>query len=428
MKTAGLRVAVVLTGTLLSAATLSAKNSPVVLQEVKQTGAATAPYGARTYDHQEALRTLAALPDQDPDRYTKTLSEMISRAVAADEVPSAVDLMTAFEKYPLAVERAAAYLEIAKAARRLRPQLAVQLLQESHRLDPFHRVAPESLFLLGTILEEELDRPAEAREAWTRLCTEYYPFHPYVLQGARKVHINRPDPNHMILLDASLRESSIFDRYALGACNFGQFDVIRLLARAGLTVHSNDPGMGMQRGRSLLTADIVRLYGLIVLNGCYGGTADPPIPREAIRVLVDYVAAGGSLLVVAGGRELGKGETAQYYNPLLEPFGMHFEPQVSLPNTEACAVRHPAMRNLNAFRHVHGVPVRIRDGTVLAQVDNHPVIGLVHYGKGRVIAAGVGQVFVGDMLSRQAAENDKVQADCQLLVSLVSYLLCPRED
>ncbi len=428
MKTTGLRFAVVLTGTLFSTATLSAKNSPVVLQEVKQTEATTAPYWARTHDHQEALRALADLPEQDPYRYTRTLSEMISKALAADEIPLAVDLMTAFEKYPLAVERAAAYLEIAKAARRLRPQLAVQLLRESHRLDPFHRVAPESLFLLGAILEEELNRPAEARKAWTRLCIEYYPFHPYVLQGARKVHIDRPDPNHMILLDASLRESSIFDRYPLGTCNFGQFDVIRLLSQAGYTVHTNGPGMSVRRGQSSLTADVVRLYGLIVLNGCYGGRADPPIPQDVIQVLANYVEAGGSLLVVAGGKELGEGKTAEYYNPLLEPFAVHFEPEISLPNREACAVSHPAMRNLSAFRHVHGVPVRIRDGAVLTLVDDHPVIGLVRYGKGRVIAAGVGQVFVGDMLSSQAAENDKVQADCQLLVNLVSYLLCLRED
>jgi hypothetical protein len=77
---------------------------------------------------------------------------------------------------------------------------------------------------------------------------------------------------------------------------------------------------------------------------------------------------------------------------------------------------------------VHGVPVEVREGDVLARVDDHPVIGLARYGKGRVIAAGLGPVFVGDMLSERSGGSSKgAETNRQLLVSLVSYLLCPRE-
>lgn len=177
---------------------------------------ATARYSAQAHDYQQAFVVLADIPDDDPYRYTKALSETITKMLAADQVEGAVTLMPAFEKYPLAVERSAACLEIAKAARRLqRPQVAADILRQGINCDPFGRAAPESLSLLATILEKELDRPAEAQEVLTRLCVGYCPYDRYVLQAVEKVRVNRPDPNHTILLEASLGEASIFDRYPL---------------------------------------------------------------------------------------------------------------------------------------------------------------------------------------------------------------------
>lgn len=204
--------------------------------------------------------------------------------------------------------------------------------------------------------------------------------------------------------------------------------MIRILTQAGYTVHTNDARAGAGRGQQVLTPEALRLYGLVVLNLRYGGVAKPSIPPDVIKVLVRYVETGGSLLVVASGKELGAGETGEYYNPLLKPFGLHFEPEVSLSLADARATNHPAMKNLSTFRQMRGVPVQVGDGVVLALVDDHPVIGLARYGQGRVIAAGIGQVFVGDMLSRRALGNEgQSEANRKLLVNLVSYLLNPRD-
>ncbi|MHC4539282.1 MAG: HEAT repeat domain-containing protein, partial [Planctomycetota bacterium] len=265
-----------------------------------------AKYRSMTGNPEGALRSLADLKSNEPYRYLKALSDMVSDHLSVGQVDAAVHVMKGFDDYPLAEEVPAAYLKIAKAARdQQRLDLAVELLHKSCRLDPFSKEAPESLTLLAEILDRDMKRHEEANAVLARLCAGYFPFNRYVVEATKTVHVETPLPTKMILLDASLGESSVFDRGPTGSNNFGQYEVMRILAEAGYTVHTNDRRQSAVRIRNVLTREIVNRYGLIILNGRYGGRAEPPIPREVIDTLVEYVGDGGSLLVVAGGKRLG---------------------------------------------------------------------------------------------------------------------------
>jgi hypothetical protein len=246
------------------------------------------------------------------------------------------------------------------------------------------------------------------------------------MKARKRMEVDEPLVRMKILLDTSLKESSIFDRGPFGSNNFGQYEVARVLAEAGYIVHTNDRRQSQPGSikELKLTPDVVNLYGLIILNGRYGGSADPPIPQEVIKILVEYVEAGGNLLVVGSGKSLGSGKTASYYNPLLQPFGMSFEEGVDLPEKSAAASDHPAVNGLVGFEHRCGVPVTAENGDVLGYVEGQPMMALVHYGKGKVIAAGLGAGFRGSSIgSGQQGATERARNNRGLLVRLASYLL-----
>ncbi|MHC4649048.1 MAG: hypothetical protein ACYTBJ_26645, partial [Planctomycetota bacterium] len=85
---------------------------------------------------------------------------------------------------------------------------------------------------------------------------------------------------------------------------------------------------------------------------------------------------------------------------------------------------HPAMKGLTGFWAASGVPVFVEEGEVLGYVDGEPAIAITKYGKGRVIAAGLGSGFMGGCLRDNASGKPEArQNNRQLLVNLVSYLL-----
>jgi hypothetical protein len=246
------------------------------------------------------------------------------------------------------------------------------------------------------------------------------------MKASKRIDIKNPAAGMKILLDASLGESSIFDRGPFGSNNYGQYEVARVLAEAGYIVHTNDRWQSTRDDSIVLTPDVINQYGLIILNGCYGGHADPPIPREVIKTLVEYVEAGGSLLVVASGPSIGRGKIAQYYNLLVQPFGLSFVEGVDLPTKIAAASDHPAVNGLGNIFHVHGAPVTVENGDVLGYVEQQPIIAIVHYGKGKVIAAGLGAGFMGSSIGAgQEGVTERARNNRELLVRLTSYLLSP---
>jgi tetratricopeptide (TPR) repeat protein len=392
---------------------------------------ALAKYTSLAGDDENALSSLEKIKDKEPYRYLKALSEMVSDRLSEGQVDAAVTIMKGFEDYPLAVEVPWAYLSIAKAAREKgRFGLAAELLSTSYKKDPYSKEAPESLLLLAGILDKDVNPREDANGVLGLLCADYYPFNPYVMKGRKRIDVEDPPVSMKILLDTSLGESSIFDRGPFGSNNFGQYEVAGVLAEAGYIVHTNDrrqSGGGSLKARTL-TPDVVNLYGLIILNGRYGGSADPPIPQDVIKTLIEYVESGGNLLVVASGKRLGNGKTAKYYNPILQPFGMSFEENVDLPLKSATASDHPAVNGLVGFEHRCGVPVTVENGDVLGYVEEQPMLALSRYGKGKVIAAGLGACFRGGSIGAgQEGATERARNNRELLVRLASYLLSSAE-
>ncbi|MHC4691822.1 MAG: NosD domain-containing protein [Planctomycetota bacterium] len=388
---------------------------------------ALAKYTSLAGDDEGALASLEKIKDKEPYRYLKALSEMVSSQLSEGQIDAAVAIMKGFEDYPVAEEAPGAYLSIAKAAReKKRPGLAVELLSTSYKKDPFSKEAPEILLLWADILDKDMNPREDANGVLGLLCTDYYPFNPYVMKAKKRINMEEAPVSMKILLDASLKESSIFDRGPFGSTNYGQYEVALALADAGYIVHTNDRQQSKPGSIKALTLtpDVVSLYGVIILNGLYGYREEPRIPREVIKILVEYVEAGGNLLVVGSGKRLGSGKTAKYYNPLLQPFGMSFVEGVDLPRKIAVASDHPAVNGLVGFEHSCGVPVTVENGDILGYVEEQPMMALVHYGKGKVIAAGLGMGFVGSSIgSGIGGGTERSRNNKKLLIRLTSYLL-----
>jgi tetratricopeptide (TPR) repeat protein len=400
---------------------------------------ARAEYSLAAGDHERVLSHLERIKDNEPYIYVRTLPQLVSQCLDRNEIDAAVAVSKGFDAYPLCTEAPAAYLDIAKACRRAeRPELAVQLLRKSCERDPFSKEAPESLWLLADILESDLEQPEEAAAVRLRLCRGYFPLEPHGMR-ARRIEEERDRPvesvprNKMILLDASLLEWSIFDRRPWGSNNYSQHDVIQMLTKAGYTVHANDRRWCRQPEHARLSPTIVDRYGLIICNGRIRCSVDRRIPPDAIETLVEYVKKGGSLLVVAEGKDLWEGKSAEYYNPLVERFGLSFVQNAGLPTGEGATTGylgegtttdHPAVREAQGFAYRHGVPVRTDGGDVLGYVDDDPVIALVRYGQGKVVAAGLGTAFLGDFLGPTRHEaGERHPQNRKLLVALATYLL-----
>jgi beta-lactamase regulating signal transducer with metallopeptidase domain/tetratricopeptide (TPR) repeat protein len=371
-------------------------------------------------DPRQALAVLEPIRQREPDRYLRALSELVDQALADNRLQTAMGLCDGFEAYPDAPAGSRARL---KAARALEAQgdtgNAAKLLKKIVETDPFGREAPEALSLLAKIPGRSSGRPDEATQILTRLCTDYYLFDPVVSEAREEIGFEPLSPRNMILLDASQWKSSIYDRSIHGSCGFGQFEVIEILSRRGFKVHTNE------RDQRLVT-DQMKYYGLVIMNGRYGGVAEPPMMPESIEACEAYVKQGGNLLVIASGEHLGSGKTHLFYNPLLQRFGMKFREGAGIPwKPSACVVtRHPALQGLDGFMAYGGVTIDPGKGEVLGTYNGEPIIVAMPYGKGRAVAAGLGVGLLGTCMS---SASPRAQEDARkneaLLNRLAAYLL-----
>ncbi len=353
--------------------------------------------------------------------HVQELTQKITRLALLQRVDDALTALQEFDNYPLSPDAARARLEIARALREEgRSSEAVALLEKTARDDPFNRVAPQSLALLVRILCADLKGDNRYRQYLNDLATNYYPGVPEVARAraACGQQLTKVPLNRKILLDYTVKESSIFDRCFMGSCNNGQWDVPRTLATAGYVVHANEGTAPAD-----FTPRIMSQYGLIIMNLAQ---AAGPMSHQLVTDLARYVTNGGSLLVIAAGRTTGGHGCAAFYNPLLARFGLGFAEDATAESTrQGRFTDHPAVEGLAGFSYVFGT--RVSGGTVLAYDGSDPLITVTAVGKGKVIAAGIGCAFCGNMMGDiyRFTPEQKAQTlpNKALLKKLVAYLL-----
>jgi len=385
---------------------------------------ALARYTVAAGDLTAGATHLDNLKKSDPEEFVGAVSSAISQAVSAGKLDVAIDLVSKFDPYPAAEEAFTARLTLAKALRSNGQfEKAVEILRISDKVDPFNRQAAESLALLAQILGNDLGRKDEAKAVWTKLAAGYYPTDPNVVRAKDELGKDAPQTprNKLVLIDESDFKCSIYDRSLGSSCNFSMFAAIKALTSHGLTVHSNGG-----HGDTRLDLDTMGQYGLIIMNGRYGGDSEPPMPAEEIENVVDYVTNGGCLMVSSGGGELGAGREPQFFNGLLARFGLSFKENTRLAESERMgrAADIPFMAGLNGFDAEYGVPVGFDKGQVLALCGNKPVVVVKQFGEGKVMAAGVGLCFLGALLEDWGGrERPTTEKNRAFLFRLVDYCL-----
>lgn len=230
-----------------------------------------------------------------------------------------------------------------------------------------------------------------------------------------------PPNGRRVLLDSSQQEFRVNDinRETGVSCNFGCPDALATLQAAGYAVSTN---LG-SRPESL-TPQYLASFGAVVMNGRYGGTDKPPLPGWLVDALAGYVSQGGSLLVVAGCG--GEQRDAQFYNPLLSRFGIRFGENTRLSRDSAALAIAPQFGRVGTCHAVHGIPVTASGGAAIATFDGKPVIIGASYGRGRVIAAGMGSGFAGQGLS-SGCHAPTPDGNKALLVLLMRILIGPNQ-
>lgn len=350
------------------------------------------------------------------------VTKAITAYAAKGQCDQAIALLKQYDPFPLTPDAAEARLTIAKALRKAkRFSEAANLLKLTAARDPYNRFTPESLSLLTSILYFDLKDRTEYGDYMAKLAMEYYPKIPEVVQARASFGNNLPVVliSQKILLDESLGEASIFSRFFLGSSNFCQWDVIRTLGEGGFIVHDN-----FARSSGGPTLDVMRQYGLVIVNG--GPQTGRAMSSKTIADIVSYVGYGGKLLVVCGGTNCGGGSAARVYNPLLRKLGMTFDESYTSKATHLMCkpVSHPLMRGVNEFQSTAGT--RVSGGTPLGYCGSEVIMSTAKFGKGVVVAAGIGTGFmgntIGDLYRDTPAKKAEAQINRTFLLKLVQNM------
>lgn len=377
----------------------------------------------------------AAVPGCGPEDLINTaaaidgLQKSVAAAASAGNVDVALSMVQKFDTYPLAPEGAEARLSVATALRKVgRFKEAADLLRKNDKTDPFNAIAPDSLALLADILQFDLNVNPEAYNTLLRLATGYYPGFPAVARARARFGQKLPDVPVLkkVLLDTSLGGASIHGRSQAGDSNFGQWDVAKELSSAGYTVHHNGT-----KNYSCLenpTVDTLGQYGLVMETGCKS-SCPPAIPDALIDAFVNYVQGGGKLIVCCSGQCLGSNHCAQYIDPLMSKFGITFEEGTDVGHKGT--TQPGTLKGRTEFSNLKGFDttfaVKVIGGDAFGFVGETPVIAEINYGRGKVIAAGIGTGFQGNtmgVLHRKTPEQlAQTQKNKDFLVALVRYAI-----
>lgn len=368
----------------------------------------------------QALKSLARLRKKDPDGYLKALSDTVEGALKTASLDSVLPLCNGFAAYPESPIGSEVRMRAAQALQGAgRTADAAKLLRKIADADPFGREAPQALALLAKIKAGANNNSKAVHQLLTRLCTDYYLFDPLVAKARQEINFKPLSPRKMILIDASQRESSIYDRQNQGSCGGGQYEVMQDLSRCGFKVHTNQNG---QR----LDPDELKYYGLVIMNGHYRGSPELPWNQDAIDACDAYVKNGGNLLVIATGKHRENDNIHPYYNPLLQHFGMKFNEETENQGESKVGevAPHPALKGLDGFIVDTGSTIDPGKGEILGTHNGKPIIVALPFGKGRVVAAGLGMGLLGCYLNPHLnTHQDQIRKNQALLIRLATYLL-----
>jgi beta-lactamase regulating signal transducer with metallopeptidase domain/TolA-binding protein len=174
-----------------------------------------------------------------------------------------------------------------------------------------------------------------------------------------------------------------------GGDNHGQYMTKELLESIGCEVQVNS--------RDLLTAEKLRSTDLLICHYYWAGWPGfRPYLDSELAAVYQFVADGGSLLVVGCDRVDGGGKMTPAGNELVKGFGFLFKLDVHMAQDGWAGVL-PSQSILSLDRRIQvQLPVSVEGaGSIpLLQFQGIPIAQAKEFGKGRIIVAGVGMSFL----------------------------------
>ena len=229
----------------------------------------------------------------------------------------------------------------------------------------------ESYYRAAKILDESLERKADAREAYRELVREVGLAHfagADALVAMQRLKIAPEFPQKSALIWGG--ETSAVLAWQ------------KVLEPAGFKVHS------LRELR--LNPPQLTPYSLVVLNR--SGNL-PYTPRE-ILALRSFVAAGGSLLVIVSpGWE---SAAVGIHNPLLSFFGMECQSDSLIEAVSTRLSTHPITSGMTQVTARNSIHIQANDAAAIVQAQDHVVLAATPYRFGRVVVASFGQWFLPD--------------------------------
>ncbi|MHC4863618.1 MAG: M56 family metallopeptidase [Planctomycetota bacterium] len=174
-----------------------------------------------------------------------------------------------------------------------------------------------------------------------------------------------------------------------GFYNHSQYMTKELLENAGFEVQVNE--------RDLLTAERLKSVDLLICHYYWAGWPGfRPFLESELVAIRQFVERGGSLLVIGCDGKDGGGKMCEAGNQLVEEFGLAFELDGISEEDRWAQVASDQNVISVAERIPMQLPVSVRGhGTdSLLHFGGLPIVRTKQFGKGRIIAAGVGMSFL----------------------------------
>ena len=223
------------------------------------------------------------------------------------------------------------------------------------------------------ILANELNRPDEARKVLQELVEENGLVHfagPEVLVLMNKLKMSPAIPQHSVLV------------WGGTASNYNGWK--RVLKAEHLLMH------GIRK--PVVTLADLAAYPVVVLND---SSAFPMMPSEVLA-LRNYVAAGGSLLVIVSSSWTPA--SASTRSELLSFFDMEVS---GAPTKSAASTQirpHAITEGITSFTAWNAAGFRAPDDSVLIQSGENAILAAKEYGRGRIVVSTAGQWFTPEIL------------------------------